>query len=70
MPPLSSRSFSRKIVRNTSGFTLFEMMIVIAILGVFFVAVSYMNRDVRIDQTRAERLANIVYDQIRSARNN
>ena len=29
-----------------------------------------MNRDVRIDQTRAERLANIVYDQIRTARNN
>lgn len=29
-----------------------------------------MNRDVRIDQTRAERLANTVYDQIRIARNN
>ncbi len=46
------------------------MMIVIAILWLFFVAVSYMNRDVRIDQTRAERLANTLYDQIRSARNN
>ncbi len=29
-----------------------------------------MNRDVRIDQTRAERLANTIYDQIRTARNN
>ena len=45
-------------------------MIVIALLWLFFVATSYMNRDVRIDQTRAERLANTVYDQIRIARNN
>ncbi len=45
-------------------------MIVIALLWLFFVTTSYMNRDVRIDQTRAERLANSVYDQIRSARNN
>ena len=51
-------------------FTLFEMMIVIALIGLFVTTVSYMNQDARIDQTRAERLANTVYDQIRSARNN
>ena len=46
------------------------MMIVIALIGLFVTTVSYMNQDARIDQTRAERLANTVYDQIRSARNN
>lgn len=55
---------------SKKGFTLFEMMIVLALIGLFFVMTSYMTRDVRINQTRAEKLANAVYDQIRSARNN
>ena len=45
-------------------------MIVITLLGLFFAATTYMNQDARIDQTRAERLSNTVYDQIRTARNN
>ena len=46
------------------------MMIVLALIGLTIVATSYMTRDVRIDQTRAERLANTIYDTIRTARNN
>jgi prepilin-type N-terminal cleavage/methylation domain-containing protein len=52
------------------GFTLFEIMIVLALIGLFFVMTSYMTRDPRINQTRTERLVNTVYDQIRTARNN
>ncbi len=58
------------LIAYKKGFTLFEMMIALALIGLFIVAASYMNRDTRIDQTRAERLSNIVYDQIRTARNN
>lgn len=46
------------------------MMIVLALIGLFFVMTSYMTSDPRINQTRTERLANTVYDQMRTARNN
>mgnify|MGYP002362916794 FL=1 len=56
-------TFSKK------GFTLFEMMIVIALIGLFFVAASYLTHDARIWQTNTERLANKIYDIIRNTRN-
>ena len=58
------------MIHNKTGFTLLEMMVVIALIGLFFAMTSYMSQDVRINQTRAERLTNAVYDQIRTARNN
>jgi prepilin-type N-terminal cleavage/methylation domain-containing protein len=58
------------MIYNKKGFTLFEMIIVLALIGLFFVMTSYMTRDPRINQTRTERLVNTVYDQIRTARNN
>lgn len=45
-------------------------MIVVALIGLFFAATSYMNRDVRIYQNKAERFAGYIYDQVRIARNN
>ena len=57
------------MIHNKKGFTLFELMIVVALIGLFFAMTSYMTQDVRINQTRTERLANKLYDQIRSARN-
>ena len=58
------------MIHNKKGFTLLEMMIVLALIGLFFVMTSYMTSDPRINQTRTERLANTVYDQMRTARNN
>lgn len=55
---------------NKKGFTLAELMIVVALIGIFFTATSYLNRDVRVYQSRAERLTNYIYDTVRSARNN
>lgn len=46
------------------------MMVVIALIGLFLAMTSYMTQDVRIYQTRAERLANSIYDTVRTARNN
>lgn len=45
------------------------MMIVIALIGLFFVAASYLTHDARIWQTNTERLANKIYDIIRNTRN-
>ncbi len=45
-------------------------MIVMALMGLFFAATSYLSRDPRIYQSNAERLANSIYDTIRNARNN
>ena len=45
-------------------------MIVMALMGLFFAATSYLSRDPRIYQSNAERLANSAYDMIRNARNN
>ena len=47
-----------------------EIIIVLALIGLFVAASTYLTRDVRIYQTNAERLANTVYDTIRGARNN
>jgi prepilin-type N-terminal cleavage/methylation domain-containing protein len=58
------------MIYTKKGFTLFEIIIVLALIGLFFVMTSYMTRDPRINQTRTERLVNTVYDQIRTARNN
>ncbi|NRH20495.1 prepilin-type N-terminal cleavage/methylation domain-containing protein [Candidatus Gracilibacteria bacterium] len=55
---------------NKKGFSLAELMIVVALIGLFFAATSYMNRDVRVYQNKAERFAGYIYDQIRTARNN
>jgi prepilin-type N-terminal cleavage/methylation domain-containing protein len=52
------------------GFTLFEITIVLALIGLFFTATTYLTRDVRVDQKNAERLSNQVYDIVRNARNN
>ncbi len=52
------------------GFTLLEIVIVIALIGLFIVAISYNNQDIRIDQKNTERLANRIYDIIRDTRNN
>ena len=58
------------MIYTKKGFTLFEIIIVLVLIGLFFVMTSYMTRDPRINQTRTERLVNTVYDQIRTARNN
>ena len=52
------------------GFTLLEKMVVITLIGLFFVITSSLTKDTRSYQTNAERLANTVYDAIRGARNN
>ena len=51
------------------GFTLFEILIVIALTGLFFMATSYLTHDARIGQTNTERFANKIYDIIRNTRN-
>lgn len=58
------------MIHTKKGFTLIEMMIVLALIGLFFTMMSYMTRDVRTYQTSADRLANSIYDTIRTARNN
>lgn len=45
-------------------------MIVIVLIGIFFTMTSYMTNNTRAYQTKAERLANEIYETIRSARNN
>ncbi len=61
---LFGMSYSKK------WFTLLEIIIVLALIWLFIVATSYYNRDTRIYQANAERLANNVKDTIQSARNN
>lgn len=58
------------MIYTKKGFTLFEIIIVLALIGLFFTATTYLTHDVRIDQKNAERLSNQVYDIIRNARNN
>ncbi|MBX9809796.1 prepilin-type N-terminal cleavage/methylation domain-containing protein [Candidatus Gracilibacteria bacterium] len=52
------------------GFTLIEILIVIALIGILASAISYFTYDSRIPQTNAERLANKIQDTIKNARNN
>lgn len=53
-----------------SWFTLFELMVVIALLGIFFYMIGFMTNNTGTHQTRAERLATGIFDMMRSARNN
>lgn len=55
---------------NFRGFTLVELMIVIAILGIILLAMQYFNANPRIYQEKAERLQNLVHDTIRDTKNN
>lgn len=57
-------------MHTKKGFTLFELMIVIALIGLFLAMTSYMTQDVRIYQTKTERLVNSIYNTVRTARNN
>ncbi len=50
------------------GFSLVELMIVIGILGILFSAVQIFSNNAEIYQQRADRLAGLVYDTIRDAR--
>lgn len=61
-------SFSKKLAKK--GFTLVELMIVIAILGILFVTVSQFNLSARINQDRANNFANLIADTIRDTRQN
>lgn len=55
---------------NKKGFTLVEIAIVIVLIGLFFVITSSMTKDSRTPITKAERLANHIYDITRTTRNN
>jgi prepilin-type N-terminal cleavage/methylation domain-containing protein len=54
---------------SKKGFTLVEIMIVIAIIGIFFVAVQQFASNRNIDQERAQRLAEVISDLISSTHN-
>jgi hypothetical protein len=41
-----------------------------AIIGIFAASTMYFTKDSRIDQTKAERLANNIHDTVKNARNN
>jgi hypothetical protein len=43
---------------------------VIALIGIFAAATTYLMDDVRIEQTNSERLANNINDSLKNARNN
>jgi prepilin-type N-terminal cleavage/methylation domain-containing protein len=58
------------MIYSKKGFTLFELMIVLALIGIFFGITMSMNKDARTYQLSAERLANAMYDIIRTARSN
>jgi prepilin-type N-terminal cleavage/methylation domain-containing protein len=58
------------MIHSKKGFTLFELMIVLALIGVFFGITMSMNKDARTYQLSAERLANSIYDIVRTARSN
>ena len=50
------------MVYSKKGFTLFELMIVLALIGIFFGITMSMNKDARTYQLGAERLANAIYE--------
>jgi prepilin-type N-terminal cleavage/methylation domain-containing protein len=58
------------MIHSKKGFTLFELMIVLALIGAFFAITMSMNKDARTYQLSAERLANAIYDIVRTARSN
>lgn len=55
---------------SKKGFTIFELMVVMALLSIFVVMTVYYMRDSRIPQVKAERLAYVIQDAIATARNN
>lgn len=55
---------------NKKGFTLFEMTIVFALIGIMFSMVMYFAKDSRTPQIRAERFATAIYDMIRTTKSN
>ncbi|MBX9808796.1 type II secretion system GspH family protein, partial [Candidatus Gracilibacteria bacterium] len=55
--------FSRK------GFSLVEMLVVMALVGLFLVATNFLTHDVRIAQTNSEKFANTIEHTIKNARN-
>lgn len=59
-------SFPKKLAKK--GFTLVELMIVIAILGILFVTVSQFDLSARTNQERANNFANLIADTIRDTR--
>jgi prepilin-type N-terminal cleavage/methylation domain-containing protein len=58
------------MLQSKKGFTLFELMIVLVLIAVFFGITMSMNKDARTYQLSAERLANAMYDIVRTARSN
>jgi len=51
------------------AFSLVELMIVIGIIGIFFVVVQQFTQNTNIDQERATRFAELIHDTIRDTRN-
>ena len=64
----SLSSLRKKISRTSRGFTLVEIMIVIAVLGLLFLAMSHFNVSASVNQQRAEYMTNVIHDMIRDAR--
>lgn len=58
------------MILNRNWFTMIEMMVVVVIMGLFFVVISQFTQNSNIQQTNVDRLANHIYDSIRGARNN
>lgn len=61
----SFQFFSKK-----NGFTLVELMLVIAVVGILFVAANSFDVTSNISQTRIQNFANLVSDAIRDAQHN
>ena len=61
-------SHTSRISQTSRGFTLVEIMIVIAVLGLLFLAMSHFNVSASVNQQRAEYMTNVIHDMIRDAR--
>lgn len=66
--PLSSMRTLRNLQFSRSGFSLIELMIVVAILWILFSATQIFSNNAEIYQQRADRLAGLIYDTLRDAR--
>ncbi len=55
------------LLKSRHGFTLMEIMIVIAIIGIIFGSMNYLSPGPRISRTKSERIATAVQDSIKSA---
>ncbi len=54
---------------SKKGFSLVELMIVIGIIGIFFVAIQQLTQNTNLDQERTVRFAELIHDTIRDTRN-